>query len=166
MTWPRRRAVGAITIVAAWALLAVSCGGRSTVTKAEYGSQLRDVMGELEEAYGDAGSAVAPAAGNAAVSVEQTVQQLRTSQLSLRDAGNRLDAITPPAELADDHDALVGGVRDMADAVDLLIKAQQQAATNPKQAKRLARAFATDESFGTVEAAASRIESAGVDAGL
>lgn len=166
MSLRRCRIVGATLLVAAAVLLAVSCGGTDPVTTDEYGAELRSAMGELEEAYGDAGSAVAPDADNAADSVEETVQKLRTSQLALRDAGNRIDAIEPPAQLADDHEALVAGVRDMADAVDLLIEAHQQAADNPAEARRLAREFATDESFGAVEAAASRIESAGVDAGL
>jgi hypothetical protein len=166
MTRARHRIVIAVAIGAAAALLAGGCGGSQAVSKDEYGAELRGVMGELEEAYGDAGSAVAPGADNATASVEQTVQKLRTSQLALRDAGNRLEDIDPPEQLADDHAALVQGVRDMADAVDLLIGAQEQAERDPAEAKRLAREFATDESFGAVEAAASRIESAGVDAGL
>lgn len=165
MTARRRRVLATIACMALWALLAVSCGG-SEVTKEEYGRELRSAMADLETAWGDAGSAVEPGKDTAETSTAQTVEDLRRSQLALRDAGNRLDDVVPPAQLRDDHDALVAGVRDMADAVDLLIQAQQAAETDPERAQQLAREFATDESFGTVEAAASNIEAAGVDAGL
>jgi hypothetical protein len=161
----RRRIALAVAFVAGWAVLAVSCGS-SEVTREEYGSELRGAMGDLEEAWGDTSGAVGPSAENARASTEQTVDDLRRSQLALRDAGNRLDSITPPQDLADDHDALVAGVRDMADAVDLLVDAQLAAESDPERAKELAREFATDESFGSVEAAAARIKQAGVDAGL
>ncbi|MCB0879723.1 MAG: hypothetical protein KDC46_12195 [Thermoleophilia bacterium] len=166
MSRGRRNTALVVAFMAVWAMLATSCGS-TEVTKAEYGKQLRSAMAELEDAYGDTAAATTPAAGgDAGTATPRTVDDLRSSQLALRDAANRLDAITPPAELANDHDALVQGVRDMADAVDLLIEAQQQAESNPEQAKKLARQFASDDSFGTVEAAASRIQSAGVDAGL
>ena len=165
MTDRRRRMLTAVGLLCAWALLAVSCGTRE-VTKAEYGRQLDDTMADLEEAYGDAGSAVDSSAGSTASGTVGTVDELRRSQLAIRDAGNRLDEITPPDALAEDHDALVQGVRDMADAIDLLIEAQELAEEDPARATKLAREFATDDSFTRVEAAASRIESAGVDAGL
>lgn len=161
----RRRILVAATLVGAWALLAVSCGAR-TVTHEEYGRDLREAMADVEEAYGDTGDAVAPAKDTAEATTGQTIDDLRTTQLALRDAGNRLDAIAAPTDLQDDHDALVAGVRDMADDIDLLVRAQQLAESDPAEAKRLAREFATSGSFGAVEAAASRIEKAGVDAGL
>ncbi len=164
MSSARRRSLLAVVVVALWSLLAVSCGGE--VTKAEYGRQLSETMADLEEAYGDTNFAVEPGADATNSGTLGTVDDLRRSQLAIRDAGNRLDSITPPDELADDHAALVAGVRDMADAVDLLIAAQEQAETDPDESLRLAREFATDDSFTRVEAAASRIESAGVDAGL
>jgi hypothetical protein len=60
----------------------------------------------------------------------------------------------------------VAGVRDMADAVDLLIEAQEAAETDPALAKQRARAFASDDSFKRVQAAAAELSDAGVDAGL
>lgn len=163
---PRRRAaLLPVLLVCVWALLAASCGSEP-VTRQEYARELQRAMDDLEAAYGTAGSAVAPGASQAAASTEETVQELRTSQVALRDAGNRLADIEPPAELAGEHDALVSGVRDMADAVDLLVEAQQSAEADPARARRLAREFAADESFGAVEAAASRLSAAGIDVGL
>jgi hypothetical protein len=147
------------------ALLVAGCGD-TPVSREEYGRELRGAMTELEEAWGQTGGAVAPGQQTAAATTVETVGELRRSQLSLRDAGNRLAAITPPEELADDHEALIAGVRDMADAVDLLVEAQELAGSNPERARELAREFATDSSFARVEAAAARIEAAGVDAGL
>lgn len=166
MTRRRRRILGTVAFLVLWALLAVSCGS-AEVTTEEYGAELRGAMTDLEQAYGDASEAVlARNADDASATVAETVAELRRSQLALRDAGNRLDEITPPEALAEDHESLVAGVRDMADAVDLLIEAQESAETDPKRAQQLAREFATDESFGRVEAAAASIEDAGVDAGL
>lgn len=161
-----RRGSWTIAFVALWALLVASCGGTGEVTRSAYGTQLRSTMADLESAYGDAGAAVATGGARTTAAAKDPVQQLRTSQIALRDAGNRLDEIHPPKDLAADHRELVRGVRDMADAIDLLILAQQAADTDPKRASQLARRFATDPSFAKVQAAATKIEKAGVDAGL
>lgn len=165
MSSRRRTRLLPVLILCAWALLATSCGSEQ-VTAEEYERELQSAMDELEAAYGTAGGAVSPGAAQAAASTEETVRELRSSQVALRDAGNRLAAIEPPDELGDDHEALVAGVRDMADAVDLLVEAQEVAETRPDRARELAREFAADESFGAVEAASSRLSAAGVDAGL
>lgn len=165
MSRRRRALLLPVLLVCTWGLLATSCGAEQ-VTADEYERELQAAMDDLEAAYGTTGSAVAPGADQAAASTEATVQELRSSQIALRDAANRLSEITPPAEFVDDHEALVAGVRDMADAVDLLVEAQQVAVREPARARELAREFASDESFGAVEAAASRLTAAGVDAGL
>jgi hypothetical protein len=165
MNEPRRPLLVAMLLVCAWGLIAAGCGG-APVSREEYGRELRGAMTELETAWGETGGAVAPGQQTAAATTVETVGELRRSQLSLRDAGNRLAAITPPEELADDHEALIAGVREMADAVDLLVEAQELAGSDPARARELAREFATDSSFTRVEAAAARIEAAGVDAGL
>lgn len=149
------------------ALSLAGCGGDGAVTKAEYERELRSTMDELEEAYGSAAGAVMERnADNATKSVADVVSELRTAQIALRDAGNRLEEIEPPTEIEDTHEELVAGVRDMADAVDLLIEAQELADRDPAGARQLAREFASDDSFQRVEAAAGHIEEAGVDAGL
>lgn len=163
----RSRGTVAVLFVAAWALLAVSCGSGGAVTKEEYATELSAAMADVEEAYGDATNAViARNADNASTSVADLVERLRTTQISIRDAGNRLDEITPPEELSTEHDDLVRGVRDMADAVDLLIEAQELAETDPKRASELARQFATDDAFETVVGATTNIRDAGVDVAL
>jgi len=158
-----RRATFAALMVATWAVLAVSCGS-GEVSREEYGQELRSAMQDVEEAYADSGAVVEGAPEEAATT--DTGAQLRAKQIALRDAANRLDSITAPDDLASAHESLVSGVRDMADAVDLLIDAQEASTSDPAEAKRLAREFATDTSFGKVEAAASKIQQAGVDAGL
>lgn len=158
------RATGAVLLMATWALLAVSCGSGGAVTKKEYGTQLSAAMADVEKAYGDAGSALEP--GKADATTAERVQQLRSTQIAIRDAGNRLDEVTPPEDLADEHADLVAGVRDMADAVDLLIEAQEAADSDPARAKELTRQFATDDAFETVVGASTKIRDAGVDVAL
>lgn len=149
------------------AALLATCGGGSQEpsTKAEYERELRATMDDLEAAYGQAGSAIDGTAGSTR-SVGEVVEDLRSSQVALRDAGNRLDEIVPPESLAETHDELVAGVRDMADNVDRLIDAQETAERDPARAKQLAREFVNDESFDRVQAAAAKLSDAGVDAGL
>jgi hypothetical protein len=154
-----RRAAVVLVAVSVAALVAAGCGGSDEPTNAEYGEQLRDAMADVEAAYGATADTPSGEGGDA-------VEQLRTTQVGLRDAGNRLADVTPPADLQDEHDALVAGVRDMADAVDKLVEAQDLAERDPARARALAREFASDDSFASVEAAASAIQDAGVDAGL
>jgi hypothetical protein len=159
-----RRATVSVLLVATWALLAVSCGGGGEVTREEYAEELTSAMSDVEAAYGDASSAIEP--GAAGQSTEERVANLRTTQLAIRDAGNRLDEIEPPEDLAPEHDDLVGGVQDMADAIDLLIEAQELAASDPARAKELTREFATDDAFEAVVGASTAIRDAGVDVEL
>ncbi|MCW2923707.1 MAG: hypothetical protein JWM98_1111 [Thermoleophilia bacterium] len=140
------------------ALLAVGCG---SVSKADYAKELRDTMGDLESSYGDA---IGEAGGGNATPADAA--KLRTAQLALRDAASRLDEIEPPEELRDEHHDLVQGVRDMADAVTLLVRATELADTNPTKARALTAKFASDDSFRRVGDAAARLDRAGVDAGL
>jgi hypothetical protein len=149
------------------ALLLATCGGASDepVTKAEYETALQSTMDDLEAAYGQAGAALDDK-GAANRSVGEITTQLRSAQVALRDAGNRLNEIVPPTELASTHKDLVQGVRDMADSVDLLIKAQEVAERDPNEAKRLAKEFGNDDSMERVTAAAAALSDAGVDAGL
>ncbi len=154
-----RCAILALLAVIIMAAIAAGCGGSDEPTNDEYGAQLRDAMADVEAAYGATTGAPGTDGGDA-------VEQLRTTQVGLRDAGNRLADVTPPADLRDEHDALVAGVRDMADAVDKLVQAQELATSDPTRARALARQFASDGSFASVEAAASAIQDAGVDAGL
>jgi hypothetical protein len=165
-----RRRTAAIVVLVVAPLLLVTCGGSSDepLTRSQYEQQLQTTMDDLEAAYGDAGAATTGGGGakGGRRSVAQIVDELRTSQVALRDAGNRLDEITPPEDLAATHDQLVAGVRDMADAVDLLIKAQEAAEQDPAQAKQYARQFGADDSFERVQAAAAKLADAGVDAGL
>lgn len=148
-------------------MLLATCGGASDepATKAEYERELRSTMDDLEAAYGQAGAAV-DTKSSGERSVGDVVAELRTSQIALRDAGNRLDQVVPPESLAATHAELVAGVRDMADAVDLLIDAQEAMEADPAEARRLARQFAADDSLKRVTAAAAKLSDAGVDAGL
>ncbi len=153
----------AVLFVVVWATLAVSCGG-GEVSREDYGTELSAAMADVEEAYGTAGSALEPGAADS--STAERVEKLRTTQIAIRDAGNRLDEVTPPEDLTTEHDELVAGVRDMADAVDLLIEAQELATTDPERAKELTREFATDDAFETVVGASTKIRDAGVHVDL
>ena len=148
-------------------LLLATCGGSSSepLSKSEYERELRTTMDDLEAAYGQAGAAV-DTKTTGTRNVGEVVADLRTSQIALRDAGNRLDEIVPPESLADAHGELVSGVRDMADSIDLLIEAQESVETDPARAKQLAREFVEEGSLARVTAAAAKLSDAGVDAGL
>ena len=161
-----RRTWSLALMLLAAALLA-TCGGASDepLTKSEYERELRTTMDDLEAAYGQAGEAIGGTGGSTRT-VGEVVADLRSSQVALRDAANRLDEIVPPTELADTHAELVAGVREMADNVDLLIEAQESAEQDPARARQLARDFVEDESFDRVQAAAAELSDAGVDAGL
>jgi hypothetical protein len=151
------------------ALLLATCGTAADkpLSKDAYERKLQSTMDDLEAAYGDAGAAASANQNTDSTrSVGEIVSDLRESQVALRDAANRLDEIEPPTDLADTHDQLVAGVRDMADAVDLLIQAQEVAEQDPAKAKSLARQFGQDDSFERVEAAAAGLADAGVDVGL
>jgi hypothetical protein len=155
----RLAAVGALV---ACTVLAVGCGGQREVTDAAYGKQLRAATSGLDGVSGAISEATQPSK----VSVAERVAQVRSIQLGLRESGNELADVTPPDDLRDDHDQLVQGVRDMADAIDLLIQAEELSVTNPQRATTLLRQFATDPSLARVQEAATNITKAGVDAGL
>jgi len=157
------RASTSLLALAATMLLLAACGGSSEPTKEEYGQALRATMANLDEAYGDANVA---STDGAEQDTAATVRQLKASQLSLRDAGNQLDDVTPPSRFAKDHEQIVEGVREMADAIDLLVEAQELAESDPKAAEAAARKFSTDDSFEQVALAAANLEEAGVDTGL
>ena len=149
-----------LAVVALLAMTLVSCG-TEPLTEEAYGTELRSTMGELEEAYGDA---IGETAGGGATPAD--AEELRSAQLALRDAGNRLDEIDPPEGLEDEHADLVSGVRDMADDVTLLVDATELAETDPARAKELTAKFAASKAFRQVGDAASRLDRAGIDAGL
>lgn len=152
--------VGRIALVVCAALLMGGCG---SVSKQEYGKELRSTMGDLESSYGDA---IGQAGGGRGGATPTDPAKLGTAQLALRDAATRLDEIDPPNDLRDEHRELVAGVRDMASAVSLLIKANELADSDPAKARKLTAKFAADDSFRRVGDAAARLDRAGVDAGL
>jgi hypothetical protein len=161
VTTARRPWLPLLVIAACWLGVASCAGGgdSAAVSKASYGKQLRSTMADVEQAYGKG-------ADTKTETSAELVTRLQTLQIGLRDAANQLDEITPPTSLAAEHRKLVAGVRDMADAIDLRIEAEQVATSDPAKAKLLARQFASDDSFERVQAAAAAIDQAGVDAGL
>lgn len=161
----RRSIMIGVAFICVWALLIVSCGER-TQSYSEYEHDLRSIMDELEEEWAATNSTREGTGNQAQLSTTQIVDKHRRTQLSLRDVANRLDELRPPPKLRADHDALVTGTRGMADAIDILIKAEQVAPTDPRRSARLARQFATDDSFESVLAAASNIDKAGIDVDL
>lgn len=154
-----RRVALTAAVLAAAAVFGAACGGE--LSKEEYGAELRTTMNELEDAYGNAQQETA-----GGTETPGDADRLREQQVALRDAGNRLEEIDPPSDLSDEHGDLVGGVRDLAGSIDLLIEATEVAETDPERAKELTRRFASNDSFLRVGDAAARLDRAGVDAGL
>ena len=158
----RRGQLGMIGALALGVTMLAGCGGTHEVTKSEYGTELRAATSGLDGVSGDISRATAPSK----LTTQQRIAQIRSIQLGLRESGNELADVTPPAHLRDEHEQLVSGVRDMADAVDLLIRAEQLSERDPARATALLRRFATDPSLARVQEATTRIAKAGVDAGI
>ncbi|MCW2972736.1 MAG: hypothetical protein JWN72_1009 [Thermoleophilia bacterium] len=153
------RALGAACLVLA-TLVVAACGSSGSATTAAYGEELRAATANLTDLSTDL------TAATGAGSPAQRVTRLKSIQLGLRETGNELSDVDPPTNLEKAHADLVAGVRDMADAVDDLVQAEQLAGTDPERAKLLLRRFASDDALPRVEAAAASISKAGVDAGF
>ncbi|MBC7461393.1 MAG: hypothetical protein H7287_08520 [Thermoleophilia bacterium] len=156
------RALGraGVQLLAACTIALTGCGSSGSVSTSAYGGELRAATSNLADLSTDLTAATATG------SPEQRATRLHAIQLGLRETGNQLDEVTAPAGLAKTHAELVAGVRDMADAIDDLVQAEQLVATDPERAKVLLRRFASDDSLPRVEAAAAKITKAGVDAGF
>ncbi len=106
--------------VAALVLLAGGCGGGHSsppLTKAEYVKQVTQVRQGIEASLGTLTTlSGAPAA---AVAVGKVQEEMRT-------AAKQLEAISPPTEIAAEHEKLTTGVSDFADELDPLIAKLKQ----------------------------------------
>jgi hypothetical protein len=114
----------AVLLVVALVLLAAGCGGgggneeaSKPLTKAQYRAKLQQLSNEV-------GAELRQSVGASTTLKQSDVPKL---QKSLRSLAGKLDAVTPPANVADLHTRLIAAVRDFADELPSLAKSLEQA---------------------------------------
>ena len=114
----------AVLLVVALVLVAAGCGGgggsdqsAKPLTKAQYQAKLQQLSNEV-------GAELRQSVGASTTLKQSDVPKL---QQSLRSLAGKLDAVTPPANVADLHTRLVAAVRDFADELPSLAKSLEQA---------------------------------------
>jgi hypothetical protein len=111
-----RRVIALLALAGAVALVAAGCGGGgggTPLSKAEYEQQMQTIGQDLSAALDTSG----------ATSAEDAVPKVEEAQTTLREAADKMDEMTPPEDIADEHDQLVEGVRAFADDLDDVISA-------------------------------------------
>jgi hypothetical protein len=114
----------AAVLVVALGLLAAGCGGgggndesSKPLTKAQYQAKLQQLSNQV-------GAELRQSVGASTTLKQSDVPKL---QQSLRSLAGKLDALTPPTDVADLHKRLIGAVRGLADDLPSLAKTLQQA---------------------------------------
>ena len=114
----------AVLLVVALVLVAAGFGGgggsdqsAKPLTKAQYQAKLQQLSNEV-------GAELRQSVGASTTLKQSDVPKL---QQSLRSLAGKLDAVTPPADVADLHTRLVAAVRDFADELPSLAKSLEQA---------------------------------------
>jgi hypothetical protein len=101
------------SLTVAFAVLATGCGGGSDrLSKADYETQVGTIAVGLTEAIQEVG---------AATTVKGTVKALEQCQAAFESAADDLDAIVPPADIQDDHEALATAVREFGEQLNPII---------------------------------------------
>ena len=113
-----RRALGIVLLGALVAALAAGCGGggggSKPLDKADYVKQMQSIGRDLSTSLN--------ALGGVATSPAKTATALTSVQTQLRAAADKIDAITPPTDIAAQHKKLADAVREFADELTPLIK--------------------------------------------
>jgi hypothetical protein len=107
------RVIALLAVVGASLLLA-GCGGNgggggTPLSKAEYESQMQSIGDDLGAALDTSG-----ASGSASAAAES----VRKAQTALREGATKLEEITPPEDVSEEHAQLIDGVRTFADQLD------------------------------------------------
>ena len=114
---------GAFVLVVALGLVAAGCGGGGNdeaskpLTKAQYQTKLQQLSN-------DVGAELRQSIGASTTLKKSDVPKL---QRSLRSLAGKLEAVSPPANVADLHTRLIAAVRDFADDLPTLAKRLEQA---------------------------------------
>jgi hypothetical protein len=118
-----RRAIGIFLLGGVLALLAAGCGGGSSsgssngpkpLDKAEYVKQMKAIGHNLSTSLSGINSA--------ADSAPKATAALIKIQTELRTAATELEAITPPSDVAPEHQQLTQAVREYANELNPIIK--------------------------------------------
>jgi hypothetical protein len=99
-------------------LVAAGCGGGgdgggTPLTKEEYEQQMQTIGQDLSSALDTSG----------ATDADSAVAQIEEAQSTLTTAADEMDEMTPPEDIATEHDQLVEGVRQFSDDLDGVISA-------------------------------------------
>ncbi len=115
-----RRVVALLALAGAVVLALTACGGGgdggggTPLTKAEYEQQMQAIGQELSKALDTS---------SGATSAEEAASTVEGAQETLRESADKMDEMTPPEDIATEHDQLVDGVRAFADDLDGVIQA-------------------------------------------
>jgi hypothetical protein len=114
----------AVLLVVALVLIAAGCGGAGgnegaskPLTKAQYQAKLQQLSNAV-------GAELRQSVGASTTLKQSDVPKL---QKSLRSLAGKLEAVSPPADVADLHTRLIAAVRDFADDLPTLAKTLEQA---------------------------------------
>jgi hypothetical protein len=117
----RARHRGVVTVAAlVLGLTAAGCGGGGNsgdggrLSKSEYEQRIQKDGREIQQAF-------APLT-KPPTSLAQLAAEIKQGQKKLRDAADDLEGLTPPEEVAADNNALVAGLRKVADLLEPLRK--------------------------------------------
>ena len=109
------RAVGVLAILGAISLLLGGCGGSSEppLSKGDYVKQMTVIGHQLSTSINSVATVT---------DAKSAATALGNVQTDLRKAADQMDAISPPTEIKDQHDALTKAVNDFADQLDPIIE--------------------------------------------
>ena len=123
----------AVLLVVALVLVAAGCGGgggsdqtAKPLTKAQYQAKLQQLSNEV-------GAELRKSVGASTTLKQSDVPKL---QKSLRSFAGKLEAVTPPANVADLHTRLIAAVRDFADDLPSLANALDRRRIRPPRSPR------------------------------
>jgi hypothetical protein len=115
-----RRALGFVLLGGMLALLAAGCGGGSgpkPLDKADYVKQMQTIGQDLSTSLNGLSASTA--------STKKAATALTKVQGELNAAADKIDAITPPTDIAKPHQQLADAVREFANELTPLIKKVQ-----------------------------------------
>jgi hypothetical protein len=91
-----------------------STGGRAEVSKSVYEQRIQQDGQGIKNVF--------TPLSRPPSSLAQLASEIKTGQNKLREAADDLDGVTPPKDIAHDNDALVAGLRKLADQLEPLRK--------------------------------------------
>jgi hypothetical protein len=135
------------------ALALAGCGGEEQLTKQEYEARVRSVYAEVQAAF----------RATRVQSPDELADRVDAAQDELRSAADELDGVEPPAEVSQENDRLVAGMRAYAKQLDAVREAAEDGDT--AELEELASALGRSEPVEEMSEAAEQMKLEGYDLG-